>query len=94
MPFAPAQLLHARPVSVSLTVLFFPSSTAFGRRPLLLITFPLMSLFLLMTGMGFFIPETSKARIAVIALGIYLHCMAYSPGEGFVFFSFRLSEHC
>jgi hypothetical protein len=33
-------------------------------------------------GMAFFIPEESNARIAVVALGIYLHCMAYSPGEG------------
>ncbi|GAA5939641.1 hypothetical protein JCM3775_002075 [Rhodotorula graminis] len=53
----------------------------FGRRFLLLLTFPLMAIFLLMTGMAFFIPE-GNARIAVVALGIYLHCMAYSPGEG------------
>lgn len=33
-----------------------------------------MAIFLLMTGMAFYIPEDSKARIAVIALGIYLHC--------------------
>jgi hypothetical protein len=51
----------------------------FGRRPLLLVTFPLMSLFLLMTGFAFYIPEESKARIAVVALGIYLHCTFFSP---------------
>lgn len=46
----------------------------FGRRNLLLVTFPLMSLFLLLTGFAFFIPET-KARTGVIALGIYLFAM-------------------
>ncbi|TNY22033.1 hexose transport-related protein [Rhodotorula diobovata] len=60
----------------------------FGRRFLLLSTFPLMAIFLLMTGMAFYIPEDSKARIAVIALGIYLHCCAYSPGEGPVPFTY------
>jgi len=60
----------------------------YGRRTLLLVTFPLMAIFLLMTGMAFFIPETSKARIAVVALGIYLHCIAYSPGEGPVPFTY------
>jgi hypothetical protein len=43
----------------------------FGRRALLLITFPLMSLFLLLTGFAFWIPGQT-ARIAVVALGIYL----------------------
>ncbi|GAA5983984.1 hypothetical protein JCM11641_001416 [Rhodosporidiobolus odoratus] len=60
----------------------------FGRRNLLLTTFPLMAIFLLMTGMAFYIPADSNARIAVVALGIYLHCMAYSPGEGPVPFTY------
>ncbi len=60
----------------------------FGRRNLLLVTFPLMSLFLLMTGFAFYIPEDSQARIAVVALGIYLFTMAYSPGEGPVPFTY------
>lgn len=60
----------------------------YGRRTLLLVTFPLMALFLLMTGMAFYIPESSKARIGVVALGIYLHCIAYSPGEGPVPFTY------
>ncbi|RPD63661.1 MFS sugar transporter [Lentinus tigrinus ALCF2SS1-6] len=60
----------------------------FGRRNLLLVTFPLMSVFLLMTGFAFYIPEDSKARIAVVALGIYLFTMAYSPGEGPVPFTY------
>ena len=55
----------------------------FGRRSLLLVTFPLMSLFLLMTGFAFWIePVTGKAHLAVIALGIYLFSAVYSPGEG------------
>ncbi|GAA5919070.1 hypothetical protein JCM6882_003711 [Rhodosporidiobolus microsporus] len=59
----------------------------FGRRTLLLISFPLMALFLLLVAFAFFIPE-GTARIAVVALGIYLHCMAYSPGEGPVPFTY------
>ena len=54
----------------------------FGRRPLLLTTFPLMSLALLFTGFCFWIPEDSKARIGLVALGIYVYCCIYSPGEG------------
>jgi MFS family permease len=53
----------------------------FGRRNLLLTTFPLMSIFLLMTGFAFWIPE-GNGRLAVVALGIYLFGMVYSPGEG------------
>ncbi|KAI0633858.1 hypothetical protein C8Q77DRAFT_819219 [Trametes polyzona] len=60
----------------------------FGRRNLLLTTFPLMSVFLLLTGFAFYIPEEGKARIAVVALGIYLFAMAYSPGEGPVPFTY------
>lgn len=41
-----------------------------------------------MTGFAFYIPESSKARIGIIALGIYLHCCAYSPGEGPVPFTY------
>ncbi|KAJ7594737.1 hypothetical protein C8J56DRAFT_885248 [Mycena floridula] len=55
----------------------------FGRRNLLLTTFPLMSFFLLLTGFAFWIPETGDhVRIAIVALGIYLFTLAYSPGMG------------
>jgi len=56
----------------------------FGRRNLLLTNFPLMALFLLLTGFSFFIPlETHRtARVACIALAIYLFGIMYSPGEG------------
>ncbi|GAA5999485.1 sugar porter family MFS transporter [Rhodotorula paludigena] len=60
----------------------------FGRRTLLLISFPCMAIFLLLTGFAFLIPEESKAHIGVVALGIYLHCLAYSPGEGPVPFTY------
>ncbi|GAA6043380.1 hypothetical protein JCM8097_005294 [Rhodosporidiobolus ruineniae] len=60
----------------------------FGRRTLLLWSFPLMGVFLLLGGFAFLIPEESKAHIGVIALGIYLHCIAYSPGEGPVPFTY------
>ena len=61
----------------------------FGRRNLLLTTFPLMSLFLFFTGSSFYIPEgDGKARLACVALGIYLFMVVYSPGEGPVPFTY------
>ncbi|KAH8119191.1 proton myo-inositol cotransporter [Phellopilus nigrolimitatus] len=60
----------------------------FGRRNLLLTTFPLMSVFLLMTGFAFWIPQSNPAHVGVVALGIYLFTMAYSPGAGPVPFTY------
>ncbi|PIL24778.1 MFS general substrate transporter [Ganoderma sinense ZZ0214-1] len=60
----------------------------FGRRNLLLVSFPLMAAMLLMTGFAFWIPESNPAHIGVIALGIYLYSAAYSPGEGPVPFTY------
>ncbi|KAI4600293.1 hypothetical protein KJ359_000647 [Pestalotiopsis sp. 9143b] len=60
----------------------FYTIDTFGRRNLLLTTFPLMSIFLFFTGFSFWIPENSTAHIACIALGIYLFGIVYSPGEG------------
>ncbi|KAH9934522.1 uncharacterized protein BXZ73DRAFT_89586 [Epithele typhae] len=54
----------------------------FGRRNLLLVSFPLMAFFLLMTGFAF------SAHVGIIALGIYLFSAAYSPGEGPVPFTY------
>ncbi|GAB7342298.1 hypothetical protein MBLNU457_g0530t1 [Dothideomycetes sp. NU457] len=65
----------------------------FGRRNLLLTTFPLMALFLLFTGFSFWIPADSKARIACVALGIYLFGMVYSPGEGPVPFTYSAEAY-
>ncbi|RPD58597.1 hypothetical protein L226DRAFT_466400 [Lentinus tigrinus ALCF2SS1-7] len=60
----------------------------FGRRNLLLVSFPLMAVTLLMTGFAFWIPESSPAHVGIIALGIYLFTAAYSPGEGPVPFTY------
>ncbi|KAJ3852296.1 MFS sugar transporter [Lentinula lateritia] len=59
----------------------------FGRRNLLLTTFPLMSIFLLLAGFAFWIPD-QKAQVGVVTFGIYLFSMAYSPGEGPVPFTY------
>lgn len=47
-----------------------------------------MAIFLLITGVAFLIPKDSTAHIAVVAIGIYLHCIAYSPTEGPVPFTY------
>jgi sugar porter (SP) family MFS transporter len=60
----------------------------FGRRSLALFTTPFLALFLLFTGMSFYIPENSKAHIGCIALGIYLYTIFYSPGMGPVPFTY------
>ncbi|KAL2869062.1 sugar porter family MFS transporter [Aspergillus lucknowensis] len=62
----------------------------FGRRNLLLTTFPLMALFLLFTGFSFYIPQETMetARVACVATGIYLYMIVYSPGEGPVPFTY------
>ncbi|KAH0543899.1 hypothetical protein FGG08_001800 [Glutinoglossum americanum] len=68
----------------------------FGRRNLLLTTFPLMSLFLFFTGFSFFIPDDPTyhaARIGCIATGIYLFGVVYSPGEGPVPFTYSAEAY-
>lgn len=67
----------------------------FGRRNLLLSTFPFMALFLFFTGFSFWIPEEThrKARIACITVGIYLFGMVYSPGEGPVPFTYSAEAY-
>ena len=59
----------------------------FGRRNLLLVTFPLMGIMLLVTGFSFFAPE-GMGRLAGVATGIYLFMVVYSPGEGPVPFTY------
>ncbi|KFA68285.1 hypothetical protein S40285_06633 [Stachybotrys chlorohalonatus IBT 40285] len=59
----------------------------FGRRNLLLVTFPLMSLCLFFTGLTFLI-EAEQARIACVMTGLYLFMAVYSPGEGPVPFTY------
>ncbi|KAH8161293.1 hypothetical protein CIB48_g6957 [Xylaria polymorpha] len=70
----------------------FYTIDTFGRRKLLLTTFPLMSLFLFYTGFSFYIPA-GTARIANVALGIYLFGVVYSPGEGPVPFTYSAEAY-
>ena len=66
---------------------FFTIDT-FGRRALLLFTFPQMAWTLLAAGFSFYIPEESSAHLGVIALFVYLFAAFYSPGEGPVPFTY------
>lgn len=59
----------------------------FGRRNLLLTTFPAMAVCLVITGAAFHI-HAEHARIGVVCLGIYLYGCFYSPGEGPVPFTY------
>ncbi|EEU39393.1 uncharacterized protein NECHADRAFT_43621 [Fusarium vanettenii 77-13-4] len=59
----------------------------FGRRNLLLSTFPLMSICLFWTGANFYLPE-GPVRLALLATGIYLFMAVYSPGLGPVPFTY------
>ncbi|KAI2642101.1 hypothetical protein GGS21DRAFT_290858 [Xylaria nigripes] len=70
----------------------FYTIDTFGRRKLLLVTFPLMSLFLFYTGFSFYIPP-GTARLANVALGIYLFGVVYSPGEGPVPFTYSAEAY-
>lgn len=67
----------------------FYTIDTFGRRNLLLTTFPLMSIFLLMAGFGFWVSEDNiNGRLGCIATGIYLFAAVYSSGEGPVPFTY------
>ncbi|TFL07367.1 hypothetical protein BDV98DRAFT_599678 [Pterulicium gracile] len=59
-----------------------------GRRNLLLFTFPQMAWTLLATGLAFYMPESNAARVPLIAFFIYLFMAFYSPGEGPVPFTY------
>jgi len=62
----------------------------YGRRFLLLLTFPLMSCFLFLAGFSFWINQDSSpnGRIGAITLGIYLFTIFYSFGSGVVTFPY------
>ncbi|KAI1117526.1 hypothetical protein F5Y14DRAFT_352756 [Nemania sp. NC0429] len=70
----------------------FYTIDTFGRRKLLLTTFPLMSIFLFYTGFSFYIPA-GTAQVANVALGIYLFGVVYSPGEGPVPFTYSAEAY-
>lgn len=73
----------------------------FGRRNLLLVTFPLMALCLLWCGFSFLIPNNPpfneendfngtppQGKLGSIAAAIYAFMVVYSPGEGPVPFTY------
>ena len=60
----------------------------YGRRSLLLFTFPQMAWTLLAAGFCFYIPEEQTAHIACIALFVFMFAAFYSPGEGPVPFTY------
>ncbi|KAJ5994999.1 hypothetical protein N7481_001976 [Penicillium waksmanii] len=60
----------------------------FGRRGLLLFTFPNMCWTLLAAGFCYWIPSSSNAHLGMIAFFIYIFDGFYSPGEGPVPFTY------
>lgn len=60
----------------------------FGRRSLLLFTFPQMAWTLLAAGLCNLIPGTNGAHLALVAVFVYLFAAFYSPGEGPVPFTY------
>ncbi|KAI1341671.1 sugar transporter-domain-containing protein [Xylariaceae sp. FL0016] len=60
----------------------------FGRRSLLLFTFPNMAWSLLAAALSTLIPSTSTAHVGLVALFIYVFAAFYSPGEGPVPFTY------
>ncbi|KAM5449144.1 hypothetical protein MaudCBS49596_004969 [Microsporum audouinii] len=59
-----------------------------GRRALLIFTFPQMTWTLLAAGFCFYIPEDSRAHLGLIAFFVFLFAAFYSPGEGPVPFTY------
>lgn len=60
----------------------------YGRRTLLLFTFPQMAWTLLAAGFSFYVPSSSDAHVGLIALFVFLFAAFYSPGEGPVPFTY------
>lgn len=60
----------------------------FGRRALLLFTFPNMAWTLLAAGLCFLIPDSSRAHLGLVSLFIFMFAAFYSPGEGPVPFTY------
>ncbi|KAF2179831.1 MFS transporter [Zopfia rhizophila CBS 207.26] len=60
----------------------------FGRRGLLLFTFPNMCWTLLAAGFCYYIPRENNAHLGLIAFFVYLFGAFYSPGEGPVPFTY------
>jgi MFS family permease len=60
----------------------------YGRRSLLLFTFPNMAWSLLAIGLCYIIPSDSRAHLGLMAFFIYVYTAFYSPGEGPVPFTY------
>ncbi|QKX58225.1 uncharacterized protein TRUGW13939_05346 [Talaromyces rugulosus] len=78
-------LLASMGYGIVLFVFAFPAvwtMDTFGRRNLLLFTFPNMAWCLLAAGLSFLLPFGSSARVPLIALFIYLFTAFYGPGIG------------
>jgi MFS family permease len=89
--FGAVSTLHSFPCLLKLNFAFAIPAIfiidTFGRRALLLSTFPGMAITLLGTGLSFLMPEEpSTTRTSVIAMFIYLFTAFYSIGEGPVCF--------
>lgn len=54
----------------------------FGRRNLLLCTYPFLAFFQLLTAMGFLLPTSSHSQTGLVLTGMYLFSIFYSPGQG------------
>ena len=54
----------------------------FGRRNLLLCTYPFLAFFQLLTAMGFLLPAKSHSQTGLVLTGMYLFGIFYSPGQG------------
>ncbi|PVH75720.1 hypothetical protein DL98DRAFT_536290 [Cadophora sp. DSE1049] len=67
------------------TVFTFPAFRVidtFGRRSLLLFTFPQMAWILLAAGFATYIPGTGSVHVGIVALFVYLFSAFYAAGEG------------
>ncbi|PKS08706.1 hypothetical protein jhhlp_004759 [Lomentospora prolificans] len=71
----------------------FYTIDTFGRRRLLLATFPMMAASLLFTGFSFLLPQETVIQIVCIAAGIYVFGMVYSPGAGPVPFTYSAEAY-
>ncbi|GAA5853689.1 hypothetical protein JCM3766R1_000591 [Sporobolomyces carnicolor] len=60
---------------------------SFGRRSLLLFTFPFLSITLFIAGSGFFI-NSQQGQLAMVVTGVYLFTCFYSSGMGPIPFSY------
>jgi len=70
----------------------FKTIDSWGRRKLLLITFPMMAIFMLLTGLAF-LHDNVNVRAGLVLTGMYLFTIVYSPGEGPVPFTYSAECH-